>query len=185
MMAERLVEVLRDEGSLALTTEEAQSKSEALLDAGFLTVDLSTLPRAETVSTGPYNEQLRIGSVSMKTTWGDGESAEAYATRHMELALDHIAAAKWVAENPPPPPPVYRDEKRAVLTWIETEAHEGLTAYAFVDARHSIYSKLGWDSPWDANAEPRLLHSEPAEGGSKRHLFGMVVTRKVRVEEES
>ena len=184
MMAERLVEVLRDEGSLALTTEEAQSKSEALLDAGFLTVDLSTLPRAETVSTGPYNKQLRIGSVSMKTTWGDGESAEAYATRHMELALDHIAAAKWVAENPPPPPPVYRDERKVLLTW-QHSASRYPTESEYMSARWELLERKDAGFRWDARLGDTRLLDVREDGDGFLHLFGVEVTRKVRVEELS
>jgi hypothetical protein len=183
-VTDRLIQVLRDGGSLALTTEEAVSKRKALEDAGFLQVDMTQLPEVEKVDNG-YSTQLRIGSVSLKTAWGEGETTQAYIERHMELALDHIAAAKWVMENPPPPPPVYRKERRVLLTWQESEERYP-TLIDFQDANHALYLKADSDPGWrDSNygiyGNVRLLDVRE-DGDRFLHLFGVEVTRKVRVE---
>jgi hypothetical protein len=180
-MTERLIEALRDGGSLALTTDEAQSKASALDEHGFLVIDLEALPKPEEHDNG-YGTQRRIGSVSLKTTWADDETAEAYAVRHMELALDHIAAAQWVLTNPPPAPPVYREERRVFLVWQESaERYPTETQYAA--ARRALYWKAqgaNWMADYYDTA--RLLEVRE-DGNGFLHLFGVEVMRKVRVEE--
>lgn len=179
-MTERLIETLRDGGNLALTTDEAESKATALADADFLVVDLEKLPQPEWTESGRYNHRFVVGSVDIKRNWKDGEDAATYARRQMDLARDHIAAAKYVLENPPPKPPQYREERRLLLGW-----QESATRFPEPDAHYgAYYDLLEKATKGDAPQGVQLLDVVQVEDGY-RHLYGMTVTRKVLIEEEA
>lgn len=177
-MSERLTETLRDEGSLALTTAEAQSKAEALEAQNFLVLDLETLPQPEWVEQRYGAKRFAVGSVDIKRNWSDKEEVAAYAQRQMALALDHIAAAKYVLENPPPTPPQYREERRLLLTWLDSE-----TRFPEPDQHYTAYYDLvNKTDRGDVSQGTQVLDVIKVDGGY-RHLYGMTVSRRVLVEE--
>lgn len=178
-MTERLIATLRDEGSLVLTTAEAQSKAEALEAHDFLVLDLATLPQPEWIDQGYSNRRFAVGSVDIKRNWSDEEEVATYAQRQMALALDHIAAAKYVLENPPPAPPQYREERKLLLKWLDSPR-------TYPDARD--YGNARWEildpvTGWDTYGEVSLHDVVHVPGGPHRHLFGVMVSRKVLVED--
>lgn len=180
-MTERLIETLRDEGSLALTTDEAKSKAEALNARNFLVLDLETLPQPEWVDPAYGSKRFAIGSVDIKRNWSDEEEVATYAKRQMALAMDHIAAAKYVLENPPPKPPQYREERRLLLKWRQSNG-QFPTQHDFSEARYELLEGRG--RHYDTFSEVRLLDVRKS-GDGWLHLYGVEVSGKVLVEEEA